>query len=948
MRTKNQFLHNLKRLFVAAGLALGLTGLFWGWSSQPTVDNNALADEPDTITVSGWLLSRNEVYMLLAEQAPSIRLFIADQVGLSPASLEALHGQYVTVSGVWSVSYSQGKGSPVLLISSIQRATARSASPFAPSAIITGSNPWIWILCKFSDDASEPAALSYFQTLISDLNPYFQETSYNKADIAGSNVEDWYTLPQPRSYYVYDMGGGVEDIDFQRAASDCTAVADADVDFTNIYGLNLMFNGELDSAFGVTTAVNMTLDGVSKFWPSVFIDNKGGYNMALTAHEMYHGFGLGHSGVRNPDGTILGGNSWDPVGVGACGFSSCIPSHIPAPQKDELGWIDGDKIVTATLDTQTVTLESLALPQTSNPLMVKIPLEGNHFYTLESRRPAGYDSKVPEAVLIHEVNLRPGEFSNGHIGLIPVPGASSPGSFGAIWSTGSVFTDTTFGITVTVVATTTTGFQVQIDRQPIETTILYVDAAASGANNGSSWANALTDLQTALAAANPTPQNVVEIWVAEGTYKPTAGSDRAATFQLRENIPIFGGFAGTETDRSQRNITLNATVLSGDLQGNDNANIAADEVTRSDNSYHVVTANGVATTLDGVIVSGGNANGTGTDENRGGGILNYLSDTIYRNIVVQHNTAAQWGGGGYNYAGDPQFVNAVFLENDSQFQGGGLLSAFGTANLTNVTFYANKALYYSNSEGGGFFSYQSPTTIANSIFWSNTDRENDGDTGAQLARNAAGSFNVSYSLISGTIVYTGANNINQDPLFVNGPTNLRLQDTSPAIDAGNNSAVPVDVTTDLDGKARFISHPQPDTGSGTPPIVDMGAFEAGQESTVNQTPNLPGNPSPADGAANVIPNNASLTWSGGDQDGDVVTYTIALGTANPPPVVTSGTATNYTPPPISGSLNLLENTHYYWVITATDGLSTTVGPTWSFTTTEATELQYIYLPVVIK
>ena len=57
--------------------------------------------------------------------------------------------------------------------------------------------------------------------------------------------------------------------------------------------------------------------------------------------------------------------------------------------------------------------------------------------------------------------------------------------------------------------------------------------------------------------------------------------------------------------------------------------------------------------------------------------------------------------------------------------------------------------------------------------------------------------------------------------------NLRLQLTSPAIDAGNNAAVPSGVTTDLDGSPRIVDIASvPDTGSGTAPIVDMGAYEA--------------------------------------------------------------------------------------------------------------------------
>ena len=69
-------------------------------------------------------------------------------------------------------------------------------------------------------------------------------------------------------------------------------------------------------------------------------------------------------------------------------------------------------------------------------------------------------------------------------------------------------------------------------------TVFYVDIDATGASDGSSWENAFNDLQDALALpAGPE----VEIRVAEGIYKPTQGSDRTATFSLRNNLTIRGG-----------------------------------------------------------------------------------------------------------------------------------------------------------------------------------------------------------------------------------------------------------------------------------------------------------------------------------------------------------------------------------------------------------------------
>ncbi|MBN1164041.1 MAG: hypothetical protein JXB45_05660 [Candidatus Krumholzibacteriota bacterium] len=110
---------------------------------------------------------------------------------------------------------------------------------------------------------------------------------------------------------------------------------------------------------------------------------------------------------------------------------------------------------------------------------------------------------------------------------------------------------------------------------PVNAGTIFVDVTATGANNGSSWTDAYTDLQTALGTAVPGD----EIWVAAGTYKPTTGSFRSATFQLVNGVALYGGFYGNETMIGQRDWTKYVTVLSGDI-GTVGVN--------TDNSYHVV------------------------------------------------------------------------------------------------------------------------------------------------------------------------------------------------------------------------------------------------------------------------------------------------------------------------------------------------------------------------
>ena len=138
----------------------------------------------------------------------------------------------------------------------------------------------------------------------------------------------------------------------------------------------------------------------------------------------------------------------------------------------------------------------------------------------------------------------------------------------------------------------------------------HVNNDGAAGNGCASWADACPDLQTALGQA----VGGDEIWVAEGTYRPTTSSDRAATFQLKSGVALYGGFAGTETLRSERDLVTHMTTLSGDI-----GTLGA----ATDNSYHVMTGSGADATavLDGFTITGGNADGS-APHNSGGGMYN--------------------------------------------------------------------------------------------------------------------------------------------------------------------------------------------------------------------------------------------------------------------------------------------------------------------------------------
>ncbi|MEZ6234399.1 MAG: right-handed parallel beta-helix repeat-containing protein [Phycisphaerales bacterium] len=132
------------------------------------------------------------------------------------------------------------------------------------------------------------------------------------------------------------------------------------------------------------------------------------------------------------------------------------------------------------------------------------------------------------------------------------------------------------------------------------------------------------------------------------------------------------------------------------------------------------------------------------------------------------------------------------------------------ASITNCTFGGTSATSLAEVAGLGAL------TVRNSIVWNNA-----------LSQPAfVGAVAVQYSNIQGG--WTGTGNINTNPAFkAAGQSDFRLNPGSPCIDRGDNAAVPVGITLDLAGRPRFFDDPDTpnNNGSGTPPIVDMGAYE---------------------------------------------------------------------------------------------------------------------------
>jgi hypothetical protein len=200
---------------------------------------------------------------------------------------------------------------------------------------------------------------------------------------------------------------------------------------------------------------------------------------------------------------------------------------------------------------------------------------------------------------------------------------------------------------------------------------LYVKPTGNDASAGTSWATALREVRTAitrLIAGHP-----AEVWVQAGTYKPTSGAVRTDSFALRNDLELYGGFTGTETSLSQRNITANPTILTGDLLGNDGACGTGSGM--SENSHQVVRALagvGPSAVLDGFIIRGGYANGSAPYRD-GGGLWLAGSPTI-ANCTIECNRALGHGGAVYTTSG-PEFRTCTFRSNPGLDSGGSALTS---------------------------------------------------------------------------------------------------------------------------------------------------------------------------------------------------------------------------------------------------------------------------------
>ena len=392
--------------------------------------------------------------------------------------------------------------------------------------------------------------------------------------------------------------------------------------------------------------------------------------------------------------------------------------------------------------------------------------------------------------------------------------------------------------------------------------IVYITPTGSGNMDGSSWTNALPGNNPGIGGytrLSDTLRHAVsgsQFWVAEGTYLPCMDDDRNKTFEILQNVSVYGGFAGNEMNITARDWKTQQTIFSGNI---------GDDSLKTDNCYHVIKTTGnnwtQVSNLDGLYVAHGYALENGAPQNdkrlNAGGVYIYPNTklTIFQ-CTLYNNTAYSAGGGLCNeglmtvthchfynnknlgstakggaiciFSSQASYIrHTVFNNNDGYYMGGAIHTNSNT-HIVNCLIYNNKA-----TNGGGVFSTGSNNTIRNTTSTNNSGKDiyvfyntstiiqNSIVWGGGI--QSLGTPSVSNSCIQGG--FAGTNNTAENPYFRLPSTVVGLDFSgfipdwtlfpcSPCVNNGDSILLPSDLTDDLVGNTRIMDG-----------ALDMGAYE---------------------------------------------------------------------------------------------------------------------------
>jgi len=300
--------------------------------------------------------------------------------------------------------------------------------------------------------------------------------------------------------------------------------------------------------------------------------------------------------------------------------------------------------------------------------------------------------------------------------------------------------------------------------RPGDSVLRVMKSAPGPVRNGSTWGSAFTSISAALAVATPG----AEVWVAAGSYPEN--------ITVPSGVGVYGGFAGTESTRDQRDPARNITTIDGGHSG-----------------AVVSIANcGSPTTIDGFTIKNGSAT-------LGGGVYSYNSISTIQGNKITGNSASY--GGGVFVSGTNSFVANNIISGNTATTGAGVYCQSADYN----TYIVSNTIAYNTAsgQGGGIAcaTVGSPWVVNNIVALNSSGVYADSSSAPTLKYNDVyGNTTYQYSGVS-----AGTGDISSDPQFANPMMgDFRIGPASPCIDQGSNSYSGLGSNSkDIDGQARF-------------------------------------------------------------------------------------------------------------------------------------------------
>ncbi len=402
-----------------------------------------------------YYIEKNGKYFTLNVDNAEVSEYLHDLVGknVEVTILDNSYKNYTNSIKTNNISKNSLNVSKIEVFDNKYREQSNTIQSMLPAQVM--KKPWLNILCKFSDNITEPVDTVFVQNMFRNSFPflehYWKQVTFGNMDISGTQTVGWFILPKARNYYVVD-----ESVKFAELARDCKAVAGSSFNSDIYAGTNLYFNDDLGGP-----AMGGFIEGSRITWLPPWSQKM----ISVVAHEMGHTYGLRHSSGEysseyDSPWDMMSNTYTNPGSIAPYKF---IPQHMIAFHKYKLGvlspsyiWSNTDHDASKGVVVHINQLETKPTETNSYSILNIYSSSGIH-YTVEARNLIDYDEGVPaNAVILHKI------INNYRAYVVDPDKDGDPGDESAQWTVGETFKNDNGDVEVEILSKTSTGFNVKV------------------------------------------------------------------------------------------------------------------------------------------------------------------------------------------------------------------------------------------------------------------------------------------------------------------------------------------------------------------------------------------------------------------------------------------------------------------------------------------------------